>query len=273
MSTALRRMAGEVYRRAVAPLGRRAVRRAERNGLPAELAPALRGLFGCERGDGAERVARRIEALRRELAARDTDYQISQGTRRTAGWIAGRSSVGPRWGMFLHRCAAGVGARRILELGSCAGISGCYLATAPSCRTFLTLEGSAELAALARTHLGRIAPHARLMQSTFDEGLDAALADVAPVDLVYIDGDHQRDATLRYVDAIRPHMAERAIMLLDDIRWSPGMFAAWREIAARDEVTCAVDTGRIGVCELGGPMRAGPFDVSRWMGWLRVERR
>jgi hypothetical protein len=55
--------------------------------------------------------------------------------------IARISSVQPLWGAFLFLCAKTCGARTILELGGAAGISGCYLASSPKCKRFITVEG------------------------------------------------------------------------------------------------------------------------------------
>ena len=66
------------------------------------------------------------------------------------------SSVSALWGTFLYLCASARRAETILELGSGAGISGCYLGSAPSCRRFITVEGSADRARLAEAHLRQI---------------------------------------------------------------------------------------------------------------------
>jgi hypothetical protein len=50
------------------------------------------------------------------------------------------------------------------------------------------------------------------------------------------------------------HMPAGAIVLLDDIDWSPGMVRFWQRIRAHERVTLAVDLYRSGILVLGhGP--------------------
>ncbi|MHC5003422.1 MAG: O-methyltransferase [Planctomycetota bacterium] len=271
----LRRQLGDLYRLVMAPWGSRALRRMEREGLPGPLVRPLQFLFdaGVMEDDERELVAR-VESMRRDLARRDTSLRIAQGSTRTARWIAERSSIRPQWGAFLHLCARSAGAKTILELGGCAGISGCYLASSPACRTFVTIEGSADLAELARAHLATVAPEARVVNGLFDDVLGDLLPTMPPIDLAYIDGDHQREPTLRYFERLAPFLADAALVVLDDIRWSPGMWAAWTELARRPDGRCAVDTGRLGLCARdGGRPTPSQYDLSRYTGWFRVERR
>ena len=125
---------------------------------------------------------------------------------RTLEHIAKISSVTQRWGTFLYLCADAVGAKAILELGTCAGISGCYLASARSCERFVTIEASPAPAKLARLNLSRVSDHFTVINALFDEGLDEILRGPGDrFDLVYIDGHHEKVPTAEVLARFLPH--------------------------------------------------------------------
>ena len=127
------------------------------------------------------------------------------------------TSVPPVWGMFLHLCAEARGARTVLELGSGAGLSGCYLGSAEGCRRFVTVEGSAERARLARAHLAEVVPHAEVVVDSFQ----SALADILPgleegLDLVFIDGNKDGGGYLDLVERLAARLNPGAVLIFDD---------------------------------------------------------
>jgi predicted O-methyltransferase YrrM len=71
-----------------------------------------------------------------------------------------------------------------------------------------------------------------------------------PIGLVFIDGYHDQVATKRYFEMIHPFLARHAMLVFDDIRWSDGMRAAWKEIRSDPRVKYAVDLDQWGICLL-----------------------
>jgi hypothetical protein len=109
-------------------------------------------------------------------------------------------------GVLLRRIAIGYEARDILELGGNIGFSACYLASAPTCRRLVTIEGSAALAELARSHLQtfRTGTDVTVVNALFDNAIDQLAAKGERFDLVYLDGQHETEATLiRLHDRVR----------------------------------------------------------------------
>jgi predicted O-methyltransferase YrrM len=82
--------------------------------------------------------------------------------------------------------------------------------------------------------------------------IDNTLPDVLikrqPVDYVFIDGHHDEHATLAYFEQILPFLAETALLIFDDIKWSEGMNAAWDRISRDPRVGATVDLGPVGLC-------------------------
>ena len=51
-----------------------------------------------------------------------------------------------------------------------------------------------------------------------------------PIDLFFNDGHHDRDAVINYFEKVLPYLSKNAVIVIDDISWSPGMKSAWMEI-------------------------------------------
>lgn len=66
-------------------------------------------------------------------------------------------------------------------------------------------------------------------------------------DLVYFDGNHQKEATLRYFEQLLPAAHNDSVFIFDDIHWSPGMEEAWEEIKKHPEVQVTIDTFYLGL--------------------------
>lgn len=266
----VRRLASRAYVRCAAPLGRRALSRMLRDGLPPRLAAPLRYLFDGREPPRAREQADAIERVRAAIAMRTETYTLpptSASHPRVLSWpwLAHNVSVQRRWGLFLHLCAEAVAARRVLELGACVGISGAYMATAASHPRVVTIEASPELAPVARETLAPF--DAEVLHGMFDERLPDALT--APIDLAYVDGHHDGAATLRYVRAIVPHLAPGALIVLDDIRLYDEMIDAWRTLRTMPGLAAAIDVGRFGLLVMGeGTGRL--YDLARYTGWWRV---
>lgn len=167
--------------------------------------------------------------------------------------IASHASIHPYWGTFLYLCANAVPAHSILELGSCAGISGSYLASGKSCQRFISVEGSPGLAAVAQSNIRRSTGRGELLNTSFDEAIDQIPALFnRSLDLVYIDGQHVMDATLHYFERVIPFLSKGAIVIFDDIYWSRGMIKAWKWIRRWKGCSLTLDLGRLGLIVWGG---------------------
>lgn len=119
----------------------------------------------------------------------------------------------------------------ILELGTCCGFSSSYMSYfAPESRIY-SIEGSENVAKIAReNHQGFGLKNIEVLVGRFNLVLPSLLERIAPLDFAFIDGHHDRFATLEYFHTIRTFMAKGGVMLFDDIAWSDGMQEAWEEI-------------------------------------------
>jgi predicted O-methyltransferase YrrM len=154
----------------------------------------------------------------------------------------------PKLAKLLYRLAAFIKPTNIIELGTCLGITTVYLQhAAPNAKVY-TLEGCPQTAGVAKEVFKRAGLNdINVITGNFDDTLGGVLDRQEKLDFVYIDGNHQRDATLRYFEWCLPKVHEDTMLIFDDIYWSDGMKQAWEQIKAHPKVTATVDLFWIGL--------------------------
>jgi predicted O-methyltransferase YrrM len=187
-----------------------------------------------------------IEKIRSRLlkdASPVVPVDFGAGTRsirkkRTVGQITREASVNARYGRLLNRLAHHYKPSGIIELGTATGISTMYLASGNRDALVTTVEGNPQLAKLAARNFSEAGlKNVTVMNTPFDEVVPHLVQKMPPDSLVYIDGNHTEEATLRYYQLFAGHTGN-AILIFDDINWSPGMRSAWTKI--RQQVPCGV---------------------------------
>jgi len=239
--------------------------RLARDPLAAPLVAALRTTLS-HRIDPAERAwIDRIEARRARLieeteptgvpqfdpAGRDAPgggFTMTE-PKTTLGMASAMMSLAPEWCILLLRLVRELEPESALELCTGFGISGSYQAAALELNGrghLTTLEGSEEWArsaveGFAELGLDRVESTVGPIAETLAE----EAARLAPLDFVFIDAEHQEQATLDHFETLRPHLAEGAVIVLDDADW-PGVRAAFRAIQEDELVSSSALVGRLG---------------------------
>jgi predicted O-methyltransferase YrrM len=268
-------LARTIYRWAMSPLGIYKLQRMLEDGLPQALQTPLQFLFTRELCGEARQAVDRVELIRSQLSNEPRIFEVanpdSEDPKRTAAQIAHRSSVTSEWGTFLYLCAESFKARTILELGSCAGISGCYLASSKYFNRFITVEGSTTLAPLAKSNIEQISDQVEVINASFDDALDQIIPTLRDgVDLAFIDGHHEYEATLHYFHLLESHLNRGALLIFDDVHWSDGMWQAWQALKEQKGFGYTIDVGRLGICLWEGSSTLPVhYDLRPYTGWLR----
>jgi predicted O-methyltransferase YrrM len=239
-----------------------------RAGLPAVVAGPARFLIDGQASHAASAVADRIEQVRAGIAAGgeqtvpilysprpgSAGSDTSAAARPQHGQVleftlerVARTGKNRRWGTFLHLLSTSAKARNILELGACAGLSACYLSATEHCRRLVTVEGAPALAEIAARSLEQAGHRATVVNALFDDALDQLLPPEQPLDLAFIDGHHEKVATLHYFERIAPHVRPGGLVLFDDISWSSDMRDCWNEVVADRRLSDVVDCGVVGI--------------------------
>jgi predicted O-methyltransferase YrrM len=153
-----------------------------------------------------------------------------------------------RWGTALYLIAREFESSVGIELGACAGISAMYLSSAPNVKKFITVEGSEALARIAQESL-KSCKNVKVVNALFDEAIDSEVPSLdSKIDLAYIDGHHEKIATIHYFNRLLPFLNSGSVVIFDDISWSHDMRDAWNILSKRSEFTHAMDLGEVGVC-------------------------
>ena len=65
--------------------------------------------------------------------------------------------------------------------------------------------------------------------------------------MIFIDGNHKKDATLNYFQQCLQQMSSNSVLVFDDIHWSDGMEKAWIEIKQHPRVKVTIDLFQMGL--------------------------
>lgn len=191
----------------------------------------------------------------RTIAVQDYGTGISSppGNGRSVRSIHSGSSIPHRWGVFLFRIVRTLAPRNVLELGTNLGVSGAYLRSALDMNggegLLVTMEGDPSLAAIAEKTIQSVS-HGETVVLTgrFQDRLPAALERLGSVNMAFLDGHHEYDATLRYFEMIRPHLAPDACVVFDDVYlWSRPVRRAWKHLVFGNPSAIAVDLAKLGM--------------------------
>lgn len=151
--------------------------------------------------------------------------------------------------------------KKVLELGTSLGIGTAYLATGNPDAEITTVDGCATTQNLART----MASENSLNNISFvhaDFSAFIATLEKERFDLVFIDGHHQGEALLRYLNLLWDFSHDDTIFVLDDIRWNDDMLNAWKQIQEDTRFHLTLDLFRMGIV-MRRPQQAKEFFVLR----------
>jgi predicted O-methyltransferase YrrM len=160
-----------------------------------------------------------------------------------------RNALKPfRLAQLLFRLADDMKPRNMIELGTCLGTTSLYLRKAAPGAAMFTLEGCPETARVAAEVFKKSGTKGiRQVIGNFDDTLPDVIRGLDQLDFVFVDGNHQKDATLKYFEWCLPKAHENTLLVFDDIYWSRGMKGAWEVIKAHPQVTITVDLFWIGL--------------------------
>lgn len=149
---------------------------------------------------------------------------------------------------LFYRLAAYISPETIIELGTSAGISTMYLSAACPEKKVITIEGSPEIAAIAENNFKLLSfENIDLIIDTFENAFPALNKKIINPAFIFIDGNHTKEATLRYFNHYISIIDKQSVMIFDDIYWSNGMMEAWTEIKKHPDVIVTIDLFAFGI--------------------------
>ncbi len=158
------------------------------------------------------------------------------------------SASSKKKGKFLYNMVQCYKPNTIVELGSSLGFGTMYLASSLPESKVISIEGSKVLYDRAFKNIGQLGlTNIDLVNATFDETLPELLRKNNGCDLLFVDGNHTKEATLRYFSMFLPYAKPESVIIFDDIRWSEGMYEAWKEIRKHERVSFSIDLFSLGI--------------------------
>lgn len=156
------------------------------------------------------------------------------------------SSSKGKYGTFLYQLTSYVQPDNVLEFGTSLGVGSLHFASASKKATIDTVEACPATFGIATEnfqafHLSNVRAH----NLTFDDYIKKI--GTKKYDILYIDGHHDGEALLRYIDDLKNNYHNESWIILDDIRWSDSMFEAWNRLREREEFHVTIDLFRMGI--------------------------
>jgi len=132
--------------------------------------------------------------------------------------------------------------KNMLEIGTSVGLGTATLSIGNPKATITTLEGCKNTATIAQELFDTFKlKNIKLTIGDFKETLPSIIKN-NKFDLIYFDGNHQKEATLNYFKLCLETAHNNSIFIFDDINWSVEMQEAWILIKKHPKVTISIDT-------------------------------
>ena len=210
-----------------------------------------------------------VEAYRKSLRADSTSLTIQDfgaGSRngnssvRRVSDIAKNAASSPDQLLALWCLVQDMKPEVILEFGTNLGLGTMAMTAASPQSQIITMEGSAALASKAKeTFQQHDFGHIDCRLGTFDTLLPQLRDEGVRPSFVFLDGNHRKEPTLRYVEQLMHMCSDDAVIMLDDIWWSREMAEAWQEIRERSDVFLTADFFHFGLIWKGRRLRKEHF--------------
>ena len=168
------------------------------------------------------------------------------GRERKVSSILAVSSSKGKYAKLLYRLARHYQPKRILEFGTSLGVGTVHLALGAPKADVLTVEACPETQKIAieqftRLNLNNISP----VLSTFQQFIESYQGEL--FDMVFVDGHHDGQALLSYMNELKPITHNDTIFVLDDIRWSNSMMEAFETLVDSSNYHVSMDFFRVGI--------------------------
>ena len=202
---------------------------------------------------------------KRQIAVTDfgAGSRVFKSKDREIAAIARNVGIPKKRAKFLFRLAKYLECRDILELGTSLGIGTSALALNKTSQV-TSIEGCPQTAEVARDQLKKFGfENVNLIIGEFEKMLEDIVESgewrlerkrktpnheqKTTFDLIYFDGHHTKDATLKYFKLLLPAAHNDTVFVFDDIHWSAGMEEAWEIIKKHPEVRVSIDTFHLGL--------------------------
>lgn len=152
-------------------------------------------------------------------------------------------AIQKKYGKILSNLVQHYKLNSVLELGTSLGIGSTYLSNAK----VTSIEGNSALAEYTnQSLLKHNVDSVEIISAKFDDVLEDLITK-NNFELIYIDGNHRYEATVKYFEMILSKNSKPIIIIFDDIYWSVGMNNAWKYIKSNKNIAVSIDLFKFGL--------------------------
>lgn len=194
----------------------------------------------------------RTSLLANKNAIEMTDFgagsRVFKSNTRSINQIVATAGISKKRAQLLYRITHYFEPNSILELGTSVGLATASLALGNKKAQITTLEGCPETGKIAQKQFKDFQfNHIEAITTRFEAFLHEDQLGDKKYDLIYFDGNHAKEATVRYFEQLLPTTHNETIWIFDDIHWSKAMQEAWEMIKNHPEVKVTIDTHQWGL--------------------------
>ena len=150
-----------------------------------------------------------------------------------------------RYGKLLYQLCKHYAPAHILELGTSLGLGTLMMHLGNPTAQIESIEGCPATHHFTASNFPIQSEQITFVNDTFEHYFTGIQA--KQFDLIFIDGNHQGEALLRYIDQLLPYSHNDTIWILDDIRWSDDMWTTWNTIIQMPHFHVSIDLFRMGI--------------------------
>lgn len=168
--------------------------------------------------------------------------KVFKSNNRKVSAIAKIAGISTKKAFLLIRIVDYLNLSNVLEIGTSVGLASAALQIGKPNSQITTLEGCKNTANVAENLFKKFQlNNIQLLVGNFNITLPKVVTN-QHFDLIYFDGNHQKEATLTYFKNCLPTAHNNSVFIFDDINWSLEMQEAWEEIKKHPKVTVTIDT-------------------------------
>lgn len=194
----------------------------------------------------------RNDLLQNHKTIEVTDFgagsRVFKSNQRKISAIAKNAGISKKRAQLLFRIVKYFQPESILEIGTSLGLATTALSLGNQNAKVTTLEGCQETMSIAKNQFVKFDfKNINGITTEFKNYLLSENLKSEIYNLVYIDGNHSKNATLEYFELLLPSVTNDSVWIFDDIHWSQDMEEAWEIIKNHPKVKVTIDTFQWGL--------------------------
>ncbi|WP_405292254.1 O-methyltransferase [Algibacter sp. Ld11] len=167
--------------------------------------------------------------------------QVMKQEKRSISKMAKNAGSTNKRAKLLYRLSNYFEPENSLELGTSLGIATAALHLGSPEAKITTIEGCPNISAFSKSNF-EVFKLKNIEVITGDFNVEIKQLKTNSYDLIFFDGNHKKQATLDYFEALLETAHNDSVFIFDDIYWSKDMTEAWETIKKHPKIKVTVDT-------------------------------